>query len=105
MNCGCDGAAPVLEEVSFKTKLEEFAAVCSNRCKLTLPDQTAKIEGLGMSIIISKASNELHLSMKQLVTAYETMCQNAMNLVNMILWLSCCCGFWVLITMALDKVS
>jgi hypothetical protein len=70
-----------MEEASFKTKLEEFAAVCSNRCKLTLPDQTSKTEGFGMSIIISKASNELYLSMKQLASAYETMIQNAMNLV------------------------
>jgi hypothetical protein len=79
-----------MEEVSFKTKLEEFAAVCSNRCKLTLPDQTTRIEGFGKSIIISKASNELYLSMKQLVTGYETMIQNAMNLVNGI----CCYCFF-----------
>lgn len=69
-----------MEEGSFKTKLEEFAAVCSTSCKLTLPDQS-KSEGLVNNIVLSNVPHELYRAIKQMVSAYEIMCHNMMELV------------------------
>lgn len=70
-----------MEEGSFKTKLEEFAAVCSTSCKLTLPDQS-KSEGHVNNIVLSNVPHELYRAIKQMVSAYEIMCHNMMELVT-----------------------
>lgn len=69
-----------MEEGAFKTKLEEFAAVCSTSCKLTLPDQS-KSEGHVNNILLSNVPHELYRAIKQMVSAYEIMCHNMMELV------------------------
>lgn len=67
------------EEGHFKTKLEEFAAVCSHSCKLT--DQAINEKRI-QNIIISNVSFELLQAIKQTSNIYEIMCQNMMELVN-----------------------
>lgn len=91
----------LIEETSnggayYKTKLEEFAAVCSTSCKLALPvtvvaDQqqqqqppksTNERMGHVNNIILSNVPHELYRAIKQMVSAYESMCQNMMELVK-----------------------
>jgi hypothetical protein len=66
--------------IGFKTKLEEFAAVCSTSCKLTLPDQS-KSEGNVNNVVLSSVPHELYRAIKQMVSTYEIMCQNMVDLV------------------------
>ncbi|GAA5805912.1 hypothetical protein HPULCUR_011438 [Helicostylum pulchrum] len=83
LQCACHSyPPPIVEEASFKTKLEEFAAVCSTSCKLTLPDQS-KSEGHVNNIILSNVPHELYRAIKQMVSAYEIMCQNMMELMKL----------------------
>ncbi|KAI7905425.1 uncharacterized protein BX663DRAFT_549427 [Cokeromyces recurvatus] len=72
-------------KTSFKTKLEEFAAVCSNSCRLSItnsslhkPDENVHVNNM----LISNVSSELFLAIKQIVLAYETLCQNMMELMK-----------------------
>jgi hypothetical protein len=76
--------------------LEEFAAVCSTSCKLALPsvavvgdqqqpvNKGSNIEGVGHvnNIVLSNVSHELYRAIKQMVSAYEIMCQSTMELVK-----------------------
>ncbi|KAG2236791.1 hypothetical protein INT48_006975 [Thamnidium elegans] len=81
--CACHSyPPPIVEETAFKTKLEEFAAVCSTSCKLTLPDQS-KSEGHVNNIVLSNVPHELYRAIKQMVSAYEIMCQNMMELMKL----------------------
>ncbi|KAI9483630.1 MAG: hypothetical protein EXX96DRAFT_558977 [Benjaminiella poitrasii] len=76
-------------KTSFKTKLEEFAAVCSNSCKLSIADpslssvtRAADEVAHVNNMIISNMSLDLFRALKQTVLAYETLCQNMMELMK-----------------------
>ncbi|KAI9021473.1 hypothetical protein CLU79DRAFT_835714 [Phycomyces nitens] len=83
--CSCHDHAPEPSQVSYKTKLEEFAAVCSNSCRLTSPTYPShpqrrwtdpgldhfRAECHVLNIRFSNASRELYVAMKQAVSGVE----------------------------------
>ncbi|KAI8969650.1 hypothetical protein BDB01DRAFT_816510 [Pilobolus umbonatus] len=81
--CDCHSYSfPVLEEGLYRTKLEEFAAVCSTSYRLAIPDQS-KTDGKPVSLIMSNVSVELFRALKLMVSSYEVMCQNMMDLMKL----------------------
>ncbi|OAD68910.1 hypothetical protein PHYBLDRAFT_67014 [Phycomyces blakesleeanus NRRL 1555(-)] len=84
--CSCHDHILETSQVSYKTKLEEFAAVCSNSCRLTSPtypshpqrrwtdpglERQFRPECHILNVRFSNASRELYMAVKQAVSGFE----------------------------------
>lgn len=103
VTCGCHAPATTTsttsttaatsimgEDAGYKTKLEEFAAVCVTSCRMQQQQQFldgSKVESSSASshvnnMILSNVSYELYVAIKQMVNPYEILCQNMTELVK-----------------------
>ncbi|CAO3653012.1 unnamed protein product [Mucor hiemalis] len=87
MTCGCH--APMMEDSGYKTKLEEFAAVCITSCKMQQQQhhfsdglKSNSLSGVN-NMILSNVPNELYVAIKQMVSSYEILCQNMTELMKL----------------------
>lgn len=88
MTCGCH--APMMEDSGYKTKLEEFAAVCITSCKMQQQQhhfsdglKSNSLSGVN-NMILSNVPHELYVAIKQMVSSYEILCRNMTELVNIL---------------------
>lgn len=93
--CGCHAPTTItttmVEDAGYKTKLEEFAAVCvTSSCRIQQQQflDGSKVESSSSSshvnnMILSNVSHELYVAIKQMVSPYEILCQNMTELMKL----------------------